>query len=219
MEEERWVLLSDERRETRVRDALLAVIATAEVARQKGTLLEQSAYVYPTSLGEWLGHGVELAGNAFWQAPFVPMLLPDGGRRSDTFVARRNMVPANQGAGMVVRFGAALWSALMVAAELPLGQSDAAEAVEDAIIAEGLAVLDEVRAEHNGCSSALNHLGSAVFVLAAHLERGGEPDRQAIGKHLNLALSWLTAAIATTDVLELLGLASGDGEDADGGDG
>jgi len=38
-------------------------------------LREHTAYTYPTSVGEWLAHAVQLAGGAIWQAPFIPLLL------------------------------------------------------------------------------------------------------------------------------------------------
>ncbi len=62
-------------------------------------------------------------------------------------------------------------------------------------------VLDEVRAESNGFARAVAALGDAVFVFAAHVERGGNPPRVEIATCLEDALGWLCAAIACTDAL------------------
>lgn len=49
-------------------------------------------------------------------------------------------------------------------------------------------------------------LGDAVFVFAAHVERGGNAPRVEIATCLEDALGWLCAAIACTDVLAFAGL-------------
>lgn len=60
MVEEHWELLSEGARRRRAEDAAVACRAIAEMGREDGAL--HPGDVYPTSLGEWLGHCVELAG-------------------------------------------------------------------------------------------------------------------------------------------------------------
>ncbi len=191
MDEERWHQLTPAARSARITDAVSTFAALATVGRDNQTLRPGTAYVYPTSLGEWLGHAVELAGAALWQAPSIPKLTMAEPPSSMPERARTR----EQGAHSLLIFGAALWSALQ-----QLGASDD---LQSGLIGDAAACLDEVRQESDGLSRAVEALGSAVFIFAAHVERSGEPPQEAIGGRLIEALAWLAAAVACTDVLAL----------------
>jgi len=190
VDEERWHQLTPTARSARITDAVSTFMALATVGRDNQTLRPGTAYVYPTSLGEWLGHAVELAGAALWQAPSIPKLTMAEPPSSMPEPARTR----EQGAHSLLIFGAALWSALQ-----QLGSDD----LERGLIGDAADYLDEVRQESNGLSRAVEALGSAVFIFSAHVERSGEPPRQAIAGRLIEALAWLAAAVACTDVLAL----------------
>ncbi|MCA1680474.1 MAG: hypothetical protein LC777_16745 [Actinobacteria bacterium] len=138
MEDERWELLSPRARRAHALDALDALDVIARLGHERGCLRAHTAYTYPTSVGEWLAHAVQLAGGAIWQAPFIALLLPD--------------------------------------------------------------------AHEAGCPRAVQALGDAVFVFAAHVERGGDTPRVEIATCLEDALAWLCSAIACTDALLFAGL-------------
>lgn len=206
MEDERWELLSEDARVARLEDALGAFGAVAELGRENKALRPHTAYTYPTSLGEWLGHAVELAGEAMWQAPFIPLLLPDGHEEGYPPVRPAREITRAQGAEALLTFGAALWSALLEIRGI-WDDDDARAAARSEVIDDARSTLDEVRAESDGFPRALGALGAAVFIFAAHVERGGSAPQTAITAKLVDALAWLTAAVASTDVLPFAQLA------------
>lgn len=111
-----------------------------------------------------------------------------------------------QGAEALLTFGAALWSALLEVRGA-WDDDDATAAARSEVIDEARSRLDEVRAESDGFPRALEALGAAVFIFAAHVERGGSAPQPAITAKLADALAWLTAAAASTDVLPFAQLA------------
>ena len=205
MEDERWELLSPWARRARAGDALNALDVIARLGHERGCLREHTAYVYPTSVGEWLAHGVQLAGGAIWQAPFIPRLLLDAHEAGYPPLHGHRAGTRAQGADSVLTFGAALWSGLL---EVRDGwhDDDRQATVRRGVIDRAAAVLEEVRAESDGLTGAVQALGDAVFVFAAHVERGGDTPRVEIATCLQDALGWLCAAIACTDVLRFAGL-------------
>lgn len=205
MEDERWELLSPGARRARLHDTLLALDVIARLGHERGCLREQTAYVYPTSVGEWLAHAVQLAGGATWQAPFIPLLLPDAHEAGYPPLHIHRTVMREQGADSVLTFGAALWSAVLDVRDAWHDDEQQATAQRRVIDRAG-DVLEEVRAESDGFTGAVQALGDAVFVFAAHVERGGDTPRVEIATCLEEALRWLCAAIACTDALLFAGL-------------
>ena len=113
MEDERWELLSPRARRARLQDALNALDVIARLGHERQCLREHTAYTYPTSVGEWLAHAVQLAGGAIWQAPFIALLLPDAHEAGYPPLHSHRALTRTQGADSALTFGAALWSAVL----------------------------------------------------------------------------------------------------------
>jgi len=205
VEDERWELLSLRARRARLQDALNALDVIARLGHERQCLREHTAYTYPTSVGEWLAHAVQLAGGAIWQAPFIPLLLPNTHEAGYPPLHSHRALTRTQGADNALTFGAALWSAALEVRDAWHDDEQRATARRSVIDNAG-DVLDEVRAESDGFARAVQALGDAVFVFAAHVERGGSTPRVEIATCLEDALAWLCAAIACTDALLFAGL-------------
>ena len=205
MEDERWELLSPRARRARLQDALNALDVIARLGHERQCLREHTAYTYPTSVGEWLAHAVQLAGGAIWQAPFIALLLPDAHEAGYPPLHSHRALTRTQGADSALTFGAALWSAVLEVRDAWHDDEQRATARRSVIDNAG-DVLDEVRAESDGFARAVQALGDAVFVFAAHVERGANTPRVEIATCLEDALGWLCAAIACTDALLFAGL-------------
>lgn len=171
MEDERWELLSPRARRARLQDVLNALDVIARRGHERQCLREHTAYTYPTSVGEWLAHAVQLAGGAIWQAPFIPLLLPDAHEAGYPPLHSHRALTRTQGADSGLTFGAALWSAVLEVRDAWRDDEQQATARRTLIDQAG-DVLDEVRAESDGFARAVQALGDAVFVFAAHVERG-----------------------------------------------
>ena len=205
MDDERWELLSPRARRARLHDALSTLDVIARLGHERGCLREHTAYVYPTSVGEWLAHAVQLAGGAIWQAPFIPLLLLDAHEAGYPPMHADRAPTRAQGADSVLTFGAALWSAVLEARDA-WHDDEQQTTLRRSVIDRAGDILDEVRAESDGFTGAVQALGDAVFVFAAHVERGGNTPRVEIATCLEDALGWLCAAIACTDALLFAGL-------------
>jgi len=205
VEDERWELLSPRARRARLPDALNALDVIARLGHERQCLREHTAYTYPTSVGEWLAHAVQLAGGAIWQAPFIALLLPDAHEAGYPPLHSHRALTRTQGADSALTFGAALWSAVLEVRDAWHDDEKRATA-RSSVINQAGDVLDEVRAESDGLARAVQALGDAVFVFAAHVERGGNTPRVEIATYLEDALGWLCAAIACTDALLFTGL-------------
>jgi hypothetical protein len=210
VEDERWELLSPGARRARLDDVLNALDAIARTGHERRCLREHTAHVYPTTVGEWLAHAVQLAGGAIWQAPFIALLLPDAHEAGYPPLHSHRALTRAQGADSILTFGAALWSALLEVRDARHDDEQQATA-RRSIIDQADDVLAEVRAESDGFSGAVQALGDAVFVFAAHVERGGDTPRVEIARCLEGALGWLCAAIACTDALLFAGLSDAPG--------
>jgi len=149
VQDERWELLSPRARRARLHDALSTLDVIARLGHERGCLREHTAYVYPTSVGEWLAHAVQLAGGATWQAPFIPLLLPDAHEAGYPPLHIHRTVTRAQGADSVLTFGAAVWSALLEVRDAWHDDEQQATAQRRVIDRAG-DVLDEVRAESDG---------------------------------------------------------------------
>lgn len=198
MDDARWELLSVAARRERLADAVGTFSALAVAGRQQQDL-GYGAYVYPTTLGEWLSHAVQRAGGTIWQASFIPLLLPDRDGVYRPALPGRESI-REQAATGVLLFGATLWSGVMLARDLWKDQAAQGEVVE-AISAQALELLDEVRQEQDGLSRATTVLGDALYMYAAHTSRGGQVPTEAIAAELQSALAWLAASVASTDLL------------------
>jgi len=113
VQDERWELLSPRARRARLQDALNALDVIARLGHERQCLREHTAYTYPTSVGEWLAHAVQLAGGAIWQAPFIALLLPDAHEAGYPPLHSHRALTRTQGADSALTFGAALWSAVL----------------------------------------------------------------------------------------------------------
>ena len=197
-----WELLSASAREDRARDGVLTFSAIAEVGRGKRDLGSRID-TYPTTQGEWLVRAVQLGASAVWQAPSIPRLLMPADRQYPD-LGGRDAIVTGQGAQSTLMFGAGLWSALLEWRSAWEDDETRYEAIQS-IVREAVNVLEEVRAESNGFTAALDTATDAVWIYTVYLQRGATPPADAITTKLTSALGWLAAAVACTDAVMFAG--------------
>lgn len=100
------------------------------------------------------------------------MLLPDAHEAGYPPLHSRRALTRTQGADSALTFGAALWFAVLQVRDAWHDEEQRATA-RRTLIGNAGDVLDEVHAETAGFARAVQALGDAVFVFAAHVERNG----------------------------------------------
>jgi hypothetical protein len=154
------LLVIDERREAVVAQLELfrAIAGENERTQQLGAL---AAFTYPQSLGEWLGTAVQLGGSAGWQSHWALRPLAEDDEH-ECMIAR-------QGRGSIELYGAVLVGALGACDEL-LDREDSPD-VEPPEVESIVEMWDQARDERDGLSLSVAHLGEAVWIYGACLDR------------------------------------------------